>query len=80
MGSLRPFPEEMNRVLTARMANLHFASTPGAARNLESEGVARHHIHVTGNSGIDVVLHVKGRLEKGTLQGADWRNCIRRKS
>ena len=62
----------MNRVLTARMANLHFASTPGAARNLESEDVARHHIHVTGNSGIDAVLHVKGGLEKGTLQGADW--------
>ena len=41
----RPFPEEMNRVLTARMADLHFASTPGAARNLEIEGVARHHIH-----------------------------------
>jgi len=68
----RPFPEEMNRVLTARMANLHFASTPGAARNLESEGIARDHIHVTGNSGIDAVLHVKGELEKGTLQGANW--------
>lgn len=68
----RPFPEEMNRVLTARMADLHFASTPGAARNLESEGVARRHIHVTGNSGIDAVLHVKGGLENGTLQGADW--------
>jgi UDP-N-acetylglucosamine 2-epimerase (non-hydrolysing) len=62
----------MNRVLTARMADLHFAATPGAARNLESEGVARDHIHVTGNSGIDAVLHVKGGLEKGTLQGADW--------
>jgi UDP-N-acetylglucosamine 2-epimerase (non-hydrolysing) len=68
----RPFPEEMNRVLTARMADLHFAATPGAARNLESEGVARRQIHVTGNSGIDAVLHVKGGLEKGTLQGAPW--------
>ena len=68
----RPFPEEMNRVLTARMADLHFAATPGAARNLESEGVARHQIHVTGNSGIDAVLHVKGGLERGTLQGANW--------
>ena len=68
----RPFPEEMNRVLTAHMADLHFAATPGAARNLESEGVARHQIHVTGNSGIDAVLHVKGGLERGTLQGANW--------
>ncbi len=68
----QPFPEEMNRVLTARMADLHFASTPGAARNLESEGVGRQYIHVTGNSGIDAVLHVKRGLEEGTLQGADW--------
>ncbi len=68
----RPFPEEMNRVLTARMTNLHFASTPGAARNLESEGVARAQIHVTGNSGIDAVLHVKEGLEQGRLRGADW--------
>jgi len=68
----QPFPEEMNRVLTARMADLHFASTRGAARNLESEGVARQNIHVTGNSGIDAVLHVKRGLENGTLQGAHW--------
>jgi UDP-N-acetylglucosamine 2-epimerase (non-hydrolysing) len=68
----RPFPEEMNRVLTARTANLHFASTSGAARNLESEGVAHHQIHVTGNSGIDAVLHVMGGLDRGTLQGANW--------
>jgi UDP-N-acetylglucosamine 2-epimerase (non-hydrolysing) len=62
----------MNRVLTARTANLHFASTSGAARNLESEGVAHHQIHVTGNSGIDAVLHVMGGLDRGTLQGANW--------
>ncbi len=68
----RPFPEEMNRVLTARMTNLHFASTARAARNLENEGVERSCIHVTGNSGIDAVLHVKDGLERGTLQGADW--------
>src|ERR1051326_1528508 len=68
----QPFPEEMNRVLTARMADLHFASTRGAARNLESEGVARQNIHITGNSGIDAVLHVKRGLENGTLQGAHW--------
>ncbi|HVP48996.1 MAG TPA: UDP-N-acetylglucosamine 2-epimerase (non-hydrolyzing) [Bryobacteraceae bacterium] len=68
----RPFPEEMNRVLTSRMTDLHFASTPGAARNLEHEGVDRSRIHVTGNSGIDAVLHVKNGLEKGELQAADW--------
>jgi UDP-N-acetylglucosamine 2-epimerase (non-hydrolysing) len=68
----QPFPEEMNRVLTARLTDLHFASTERAARNLENEGVEPAHIHVTGNSGIDAVLHVKGGLESGALRGAEW--------
>jgi UDP-N-acetylglucosamine 2-epimerase (non-hydrolysing) len=68
----RPFPEEMNRVLTTRMTQLHFAATEGAARNLEFEGIGRAHIHVTGNSGIDAVLHVKAGLENGALHGAEW--------
>ena len=68
----RPFPEEMNRVLTGRLTELHFASTPGAARNLENEGVDRTRIYVTGNSGIDAVLHVKEGLENGELHGAEW--------
>lgn len=68
----RPFPEEMNRVLTGRMTELHFAATPAAARNLEDEGVDRSRIYVTGNSGIDAVLHVKDGLENGTLSGAEW--------
>jgi UDP-N-acetylglucosamine 2-epimerase (non-hydrolysing) len=70
----RPFPEEMNRLLTARLADLHFAPTERAARSLESEGVARSRIHVTGNSGIDALLHVKTGLENGRLRGADWRD------
>ncbi len=68
----RPFPEEMNRVLTGRITQLHFAATPGAARNLEKEGVDRTRIYVTGNSGIDAVLHVKDGLENGRLRGAEW--------
>lgn len=67
-----PFPEEMNRVLTGRIADLHFAATEGGARNLLAEGVNRERILVTGNSGIDAVLYVKERLEKGELQGAEW--------
>jgi UDP-N-acetylglucosamine 2-epimerase (non-hydrolysing) len=34
--------------------------------------VERGHIHVTGNSGIDAVLHVKAGLENGSLHGAEW--------
>ena len=69
----QPFPEELNRVLTGRMANLHFAATAWAAENLRKEGVADERIWVTGNTGIDAVLHVKAGLEEGRLQsGMDW--------
>jgi UDP-N-acetylglucosamine 2-epimerase (non-hydrolysing) len=69
---LQPFPEEMNRVLAGRLTALHFAATPGAAANLEREGVDSERITVTGNSGIDAVLYVKCKLESGELQGRDW--------
>jgi UDP-N-acetylglucosamine 2-epimerase (non-hydrolysing) len=66
-GDLRqPFPEELNRVLTARMTTLHFAATPWAADNLRREGIFEN-IWVTGNTGIDAVLHVRDRLERGEL-------------
>src|SRR5580700_1494168 len=48
-----PFPEEMNRLVTARLAAIHFAATEGARANLLREGVCAADIHVTGNSGID---------------------------
>jgi UDP-N-acetylglucosamine 2-epimerase len=67
-----PFPEEMNRVVTGRLASIHFAATEGAKTNLLREGVAESAIHVTGNSGIDAVLNVRDRLESGTLAGRDW--------
>jgi UDP-N-acetylglucosamine 2-epimerase (non-hydrolysing) len=68
----QPFPEEMNRVLTGRLAAIHFASTAGARRNLLAEGVADHAIHVTGNSGIDAVLSVSERLASRELPAGDW--------
>lgn len=64
----QPFPEEMNRVLTGRLAALHFAPTESAARNLLAEGVAADTIHVTGNTGIDAVLHVAEGLACGRLR------------
>jgi UDP-N-acetylglucosamine 2-epimerase (non-hydrolysing) len=62
-GDLRhPFPEEMNRVLTSRLAALHFAATEWAAENLRREGVSDENIFVTGNTGIDAVLAVRDTL------------------
>jgi UDP-N-acetylglucosamine 2-epimerase (non-hydrolysing) len=72
-GDMRqPFPEEMNRVLTGRMTDIHFAATSGARDNLLREGVPADAIHVTGNSGIDAVLNVRDRLQSGELPAADW--------
>jgi len=70
-GDLRqPFPEELNRVLTSRMAALHFAPTEEAAANLRREGIAPDCIYVTGNTGIDAVLYVRDALEEGRLKTA----------
>jgi UDP-N-acetylglucosamine 2-epimerase (non-hydrolysing) len=66
----RPFPEELNRVLTGRMASLHFAATEGARRQLREEGVADGAIVVTGNPGIDAVLHVGRALDEGRLRAS----------
>ncbi len=50
-----PFPEEMNRLLTARLTDLHFAPTAGAAANLLAEGVPQDSVHVTGNTVVDAL-------------------------
>lgn len=53
-----PFPEEMNRVLTARLARVHFAPTQKAVDNLCSEGIERKTIVLSGNTGIDTLFSV----------------------
>ncbi len=68
-GDIRqPYPEEMNRVVTSRIASLHFAATAWAADNLRQEGVPSESILITGNTGIDAILHVRDRLELGALE------------
>jgi UDP-N-acetylglucosamine 2-epimerase (non-hydrolysing) len=65
----QPFPEEMNRVLTSRLASLHFAPTAQAAANLLKEGVSSE-ICVTGNTGIDALLRIHARLDSGRIASA----------
>ena len=50
-----PWPEEMNRQLTGRMATWHFAPTPLSRQNLLAENVAEAQITVTGNTVIDAL-------------------------
>lgn len=68
----QPFPEEMNRVVTGRLAAIHFAATEGARNNLLAENVDPATIHVTGNTGIDAVLWVRDRLATGQLPPSDY--------
>ena len=56
-----PFPEEANRSLTARLADLHFAPTEKARCNLLAEGLPPQSIVLTGNTVIDILLHTLAR-------------------
>jgi UDP-N-acetylglucosamine 2-epimerase (non-hydrolysing) len=51
-----PFPEEMNRVLTTRLAAIHFSPTVRARDALLAEGVPAEEVHLTGNTVIDALL------------------------
>ena len=51
-----PFPEELNRQITSRIATLHFAPTKIARQNLLDEKVPDSQIYVTGNTVIDALL------------------------
>lgn len=50
-----PFPEEMNRCLTGRIADLHFSPTQQNRENLLREGISDENIYITGNTVIDAL-------------------------
>lgn len=60
-----PFPEELNRQLTSKIADFHFAPTQKAYNNLIKEGIASTHIITTGNTVIDALLFTSDKLSKG---------------
>lgn len=59
-----PFPEEINRQLTSRIADYHFAPTQKSKQNLLDENIAEGDIIVTGNSVIDALLWTQEKLKK----------------
>ncbi len=61
---LSPWPEEMNRLLTSKIATRHYAPTKIAKDNLVSEGVKKNHILVTGNTVIDALLFSKDLIQR----------------
>ena len=58
-----PWPEEMNRQITGRIATYDFAPTPLSKRNLLAEGVAEDKITVTGNTVIDALYMVVDKIK-----------------
>ena len=58
-----PWPEEMNRLMTGRIATYHFSPTPLSKQNLLSENVNENQILVTGNTVIDALHIVVERLQ-----------------
>src|SRR5690606_33770899 len=58
-----PWPEEMNRVMVARLASIHFAPTRRALENLVSEGISPQQVHITGNTVIDALLQAQSVLK-----------------
>jgi UDP-N-acetylglucosamine 2-epimerase len=74
-----PFPEELNRQLTARIADIHFSPTDFAKQNLLEEGISDNQIVVTGNTSIDTLhyildkdKHSKAVEELVNLVGEDY--------
>ncbi len=57
-----PWPEEMNRLMTGRIASYHFSPTPLSKQNLLKENVNAEHIFITGNTVIDALHWVVNKI------------------
>lgn len=68
-----PYPEEGNRVMTSRIASLHFAPTREAAMNLAHEGIRERTVYTTGNTVVDALLEVERVLSSRKLSSTSAR-------
>lgn len=59
----RSMPEEINRVVTDALSDLHFTTSPEAADHLANEGVSAEGVHFVGNSMIDTLLRFRDALD-----------------
>lgn len=72
-----PWPEEMNRQLTGRIATYHFAPTPLSRENLLKEGISESAITVTGNTVIDALYWVVDKIKNDTKLQGDLTHILR---
>lgn len=66
-----PFPEEINRKMTGTITDLHFAPTEFAKNNLLREGVDASNVVVTGNTVIDALFSVVGKIQSPSPLSAE---------
>ena len=71
-----PFPEEMNRVLTTHLSDIHFAPTIRAKENLLREGVLEDQIFVVGNTIIDALFLCLKKISGKRPDSFDSLNCV----
>ena len=71
-----PWPEEMNRQITGRIATYNFAPTPLSKSNLLREAVAEESITVTGNTVIDALYWVVNKTKEDKLLNEELQNLL----
>lgn len=71
-----PWPEEINRQITGRIATYHFAPTPLSKQNLLAEGVQEKLITVTGNTVIDALYMVVEKIERDKALNAQLKQSL----
>ena len=71
-----PWPEEMNRQITGRIATYNFAPTPLSKQNLLCEAVAESSITVTGNTVIDALYWVVNKIKTDTALNEELQGLL----
>lgn len=72
-----PWPEEMNRQLTGRIATYHFSPTQLSKQNLLAEGVKEAAITVTGNTVIDALYMAVDKIKKDLQLDVELENLLK---
>lgn len=71
-----PWPEEMNRQITGRIATYNFAPTPLSRKNLLREAVAEESITITGNTVIDALYWVVNKIKEDKALNNELKNLL----
>lgn len=72
-----PWPEEMNRQLTGRIATYHFSPTTLSKENLLKEGINKNNILVTGNTVIDALYMVVEKIKNNNILSLELNNILK---